>query len=94
MLDVIPWSVLGDIGAQTIVVIVVFMILRGDLVPVRFYRTIVEQKEHWRSTANLLQETNQVQAKTIEKQAAVGDTVVRVMSAVQDASDKEGTKNE
>lgn len=89
MLESIPWSSVLDISASGLLVVVVIMILRGDLVPIRFYRSILEQKEHWREAAEKLRETNAVQAKTIEKQTIVGDTFVKVMSAVQQATDDE-----
>lgn len=88
MIESIPWTALVDVGASGLVVVVVLMIFTGRLVPVVFYRTLAEQKEHWRKAAETLRETNAIQAKTIEKQTVVGDTVVRVMSAVQDASDE------
>lgn len=89
MLEAIPWTVIFDISAQGIVVLVVIMILRGDLVPSRFYKSIEEQKEHWRKAAETLRESNALQAKAIQNQNDIGDTVVKIMTAIQDAAKKE-----
>jgi uncharacterized membrane protein YraQ (UPF0718 family) len=75
-------------GALLILVVATFItaMLRGWIVPRVHYDTVVAMMNTWKSTAEKALETNAVQARTIDKQTAVGDTVVRVMSSVQDAA--------
>jgi hypothetical protein len=72
--DITGWGLAG---------LMVLLIIFGRLVPARIVRSIERERDHWRSTADTLRETNGVQARTIEKQLVIGDTVERVMSAVQ-----------
>lgn len=74
-----------------VVATVIVALLRGWLVPKVHYDTVVALMNEWRTTALQVTETNSVQARTIEKQTAVGETVVRVMSTVQDAARDSGT---
>lgn len=89
-MDVIPWGTLTDIGSNGLLIIMVFMIFKGMLVPEKFYKNVLEERDKWKAVCETLEDTNQVQAKTIEKQIDVGDTVVRVMSAIQDQANKGG----
>ena len=81
-------------GALLILLVasVVVAFLRGWIVPKVHYDTVVALMNDWRDTALKLSDTNSVQARTIDKQTAVGDTVVRVMSTVQDAAQDSGSQ--
>lgn len=101
VLDLIPWDTIGFLTPSGLVLLAVLLMMRGDLVPRRTVereqsqlvaahaaeRTVlIDSRNHWRDTATTLQETNAVQARTIDKQTtAVGATVVKVMDAVQQA---------
>lgn len=85
---------LADLGAWglliTTVAFVLVSIFRGWIVVKLHYDTLLKRCEtaeaaNAKLTENNAQltETNSVQARTIEKQTAVGDTVVKVMGAVQ-----------
>ncbi|ASN38988.1 hypothetical protein CGQ24_08155 [Arthrobacter sp. 7749] len=87
MLDEIPWSALGVLTPSTLLGLAIWLILTGRLVPKSLYDVMVKAKEHWRSAAETLKETNAVQARTIEKQTMVGESVIKVMGAVQQARD-------
>jgi hypothetical protein len=87
MLDSEPWAVIGALTPSGLLGLAMWLVLTGRLIPKSMYDVMVEAKNHWRNTAETLKETNSVQARTIEKQTAVGDSVIKVMGAVQDARD-------
>lgn len=76
-----PWALL-------ILVVTVFLmsLLKGWVIPKIHYDYIVKRSEAQQGTIEKQSETISVQARTIDKQTAVGDTVVRVMSSVQEAA--------
>ena len=51
----LPWA---DLGWDTVVLIVVLLILRGNLVPKSFHDQIVDDRDHWRGIAEELQKEN------------------------------------
>lgn len=69
----------------TLVALVIVSMFRGWIVVKLHYDTLLKRVELAEATIVTLTATNAVQASTIEKQTAVGETVVRVMNAVQDA---------
>lgn len=71
-----------------LVATVVLALMRGWLIAKIHYDYIVKRSEELQGTVDTLTGTNAVQARTIDKQTAVGDTVVRVMTSVQDAASK------
>lgn len=92
------WAAAGDLGIPTsladmsangllilLVALVIVSLFRGWLIPKVHYQNVVKRADILQSTIDDLMETNAVQARTIDKQTVVGDTVIRVMSAVQDA---------
>jgi hypothetical protein len=71
---------------------VIMSIFRGWIVVKLHYDTLLERAKAAEAanvilaaTNATLVNTNDVQARTIEKQTAVGDTVEKVMGAIQDA---------
>lgn len=81
LVELTPWGLTG---------LCVLLILFGKLVPAVSVRALERQKEHWRDTAEKLRDTNAVQAETIRSQLAIGETVEKVMHAVQDARERGG----
>lgn len=93
------WSIpthLIDVGAWGLLVgVVAFIFLgvfKGWIIPKPHYDALMARalaaeaaNERLSERAARLTETNAVQASTIEKQTVVGETVQRVMSAVQEA---------
>lgn len=82
-----PWALL--VGVVAFVFMAIF---RGWIIVKLHYDTLLARAVA-AETANtklaetnaILVSTNDVQARTIEKQTAVGDTVEKVMGAIQDA---------
>jgi hypothetical protein len=82
-----PWALLVAFAA-----FVIMSIFRGWIVVKLHYDTLLERAKAAEAanvilaaTNATLVNTNDVQARTIEKQTAVGDTVEKVMGAIQDA---------
>jgi hypothetical protein len=69
----------------TLVAAVLLSFFRGWIIPKIHYDTAIKRAETAESAVATLTATNAVQAQTIEKQTAVGETVVRVMNSVQEA---------
>lgn len=90
MIENIPWAAIGGLTPHGLLMLVVVLILTGKLVPKSTYDVMRDQKTYWRKAAEDLRDTNYVQARTIEKQEVTGDTVRRVMDAVQDANRRDG----
>lgn len=84
-MEAIPWAILGELTPYALLMLAILLILTGKLVPISTYRAMERAKEHWRDTATKNTETIHVQAQTIEKQTMIGDTVEKVMSAIQTA---------
>lgn len=69
----------------TLVAFIIISVFRGWIVVKLHYDTLLLRCEKAEAAVDRLTETNAIQARTIEKQTAVGDTVVRVMNSVQEA---------
>jgi len=86
VLESIPWAAIGGLTPHGLLMLVVVLILTGKLVPKSTYDVMRDQKTYWRKAAEELRETNHIQTRTIEKQEITGETVRRVMEAVQAAN--------
>lgn len=84
-MDSITWATIGELTPYGLLMLAILLILTGRLVPRNTYQAMERAKEHWRDTATKNAETINVQAQTIEKQTTIGDTVEKVMSAIQTA---------
>jgi hypothetical protein len=87
LVDAGPWALLVAFAA-----FVIMSIFRGWIIVKLHYDTLLERAKAAEAanvilaaTNATLVNTNDVQARTIEKQTAVGDTVEKVMGAIQDA---------
>lgn len=76
-----PWALL-----ILLVTLNITSLFKGWIIPKIHYDFIVTRSEAQQGTIEKQAETISVQARTIDKQTAVGDTVVRVMSSVQEAA--------
>lgn len=90
--EVGPWALL-----VAVVAFVFTAIFRGWIIVKLHYDTLLERavaaetaNSRLAETNAVLVNTNDVQARTIEKQTAVGDTVERVMGAIQNARETAG----
>lgn len=82
----IPWTLVGDIGPTALLSAAVLMILTGHLVPKSTFTAEQKRGDAWRETAMKKQEIIQTQAETIRDQSVVSETVVKVMTSVQEAA--------
>ncbi|UOK18358.1 membrane protein [Arthrobacter phage BruhMoment] len=69
----------------TLVAFLIISIVRGWLVVKMHYDAALKRAETAETALAKVNEVNAVQARTIEKQTAVGETVVKVMNSVQEA---------
>lgn len=80
---------LADMSAYgllvTLAALVIVSMFRGWIVVKLHYDTLLKRCEIAEAANARLLEINATQAAAIEKNTAVGDTVVRVMGAIQDA---------
>lgn len=90
MLEGIPWAAIGGLTPAALLSIAVLLILTGKIVPKATYDSMVEQKNFWRNTCGTQQETIHVQAQTISKQEVASDSIVKIMTAVQEANRDSG----
>lgn len=86
----LPFASLAEMSSTGLLIVcVAFMIVslfRGWIVVKLHYDTLLKRCELAEQTVVTLTATNAVQAKTIEKQTSVGETVIKVMNSVQEAN--------
>lgn len=94
LLEAGPWALLVGVVA-----FMFFALFKGWIVVKLHYDTLLLRCEAAEAAnaklsdrALLLTETNSVQARTIEKTVAVGETTARVMTAIQEARLTSGDK--
>jgi hypothetical protein len=87
LIDAGPWGLLVGVVA-----FIFYGVFRGWIVPKPHYDTLMARalaaeaaNEKLSERAAKLTETNSVQARTIDTQAAVGDTVSKLVDAIQAA---------
>ena len=85
-MEAIPWEIIGTLTPPGLLGIAVWLILTGRIVPRSTYETMVQMKETWRDAATKKDEIIHTQAETIRDYSVVGETVAKVMSAVQEAN--------
>ncbi|MCZ4142286.1 hypothetical protein BZG17_31325, partial [Escherichia coli] len=81
-----PWAAIGALTPSGMLMLAVWLILSGKLVPKATLDRETTRGDQWRDTAAKKQEIIQVQAETIRDQAVISETVAKVMAAVQDAN--------
>ncbi|QEP06197.1 hypothetical protein [Glutamicibacter sp. ZJUTW] len=86
MVEQIPWAAIGALTPSGMLMLAVWLILSGKLVPKATLDRETTRGDQWRDTAAKKQEIIQVQAETIRDQAVISETVAKVMAAVQDAN--------
>lgn len=86
MVESIPWAAIGALTPSGMLMLAVWLILSGKLVPKATLDRETTRGDQWRDTAAKKQEIIQVQAETIRDQAVISETVAKVMAAVQDAN--------
>lgn len=85
-METIPWAAIGALTPSGMLMLAVWLILTGRIVPKSTYEVMVKARDDWQATAEKKQEIIHTQAETIRDQAVVSETVAKVMSAVQEAN--------
>lgn len=85
LVEVGPWGLLVGVVA-----FIFYGVFRGWIIPKPHYDTLLARALAAEAALAKVTETNGVQADTILKNTAVGDTVIRVMGAIQDARESAG----
>lgn len=87
MLEGIPIGV-ADLGATGtlafIFIMLVVALTRGWLIVKVHHDKMEKAKDHWRAAAEKNAETNRLMAEAARENQVVGDTVIKVMSAIQE----------
>lgn len=83
-MEAIPEWVGTQLTPWGIVVIIALLVLTGGLRSNREFKSMEQEKEHWRAAAKTQQETNRVLAESISKQEIASETVSRFMSELQE----------
>lgn len=93
MLEGVPIGVanLSATGVLAFIfVMLVVALIKGWVVVKIHYDKMEKAKEHWRDTADKNAETIRVMAETALENRVVGETVVKVMSAIQEQNRSTG----
>lgn len=85
-MDQIPWAAIGALTPSGMLMLAVWLILTGRIVPKSTYEVMVKARDDWQAAASKNQETIHTQAETIRDQAVVSETAAKVMTAVQEAN--------
>lgn len=86
MMESISWAAIGGLTPSGLLILAVWLVLTGRIVPKSTYEVMVKARDDWQATAQKKQEIIHTLSETVRDQSAVSDTVVKVMSAVQDAN--------
>ena len=85
-MDVIPWTALGNLSPAAMLMLTVWLILTGRIVPKSTYEVMVKRGDSWQDTAQKKQEIIRTQSETIREQMVVNETVTKIMTSIQDAN--------
>jgi hypothetical protein len=85
LLEAGPWALLVGVVA-----FIFYGVFKGWIIPKPHYDTLLARAIAAETALAKVTDTNGVQADTILKNTAVGDTVIRVMGAIQDARENAG----
>lgn len=86
MIDQIPWAAIGGLTPSGLLILAVWLVLTGRIVPKSTYDTMCNAKEAWKDSSIKKDEIIHTQAETIRDYSVVGETITKVMSAVQEAN--------
>ncbi|QRQ79185.1 hypothetical protein [Glutamicibacter protophormiae] len=85
-MDQIPWAAIGALTPSGMLMLAVWLILTGRIVPKSTYEVMVKARDDWQSTAQKKQEIIHTLAETVREQSVVSQTAAKVMTAVQEAN--------
>lgn len=91
MLETIPWGPLLTGGGFTAIALgSVWMVLTGKLVTAKQHDDMVRAKEHWRAACEREQEANRLHARSSDVRQTVDETVLKLVSAIQEQQSPRG----
>ena len=85
-MDAIPWTALGSLSPAAMLMLAVWLILTGRIIPKSTYDVMVKARDSWQETAQKKQEIIHTQSETIREQMVVNETVTKIMTSIQDAN--------
>lgn len=85
-MDQIPWAAIGALTPSGMLMLAVWLILTGRIVPKSTYEVMVKARDDWQATAQKKQEIIHTLAETVREQSVVSQTAAKVMTAVQEAN--------
>ena len=85
-MDAIPWTALGNLSPAAMLMLAVWLILTGRIIPKSTYDVMVKGRDSWQETAQKKQEIIRTQSETIREQMVVNETVTKIMTSIQDAN--------
>lgn len=85
-MDQIPWAAIGALTPSGMLMLAVWLILTGRIVPKSTYEVMAKARDDWQSTAQKKQEIIHTLAETVREQSVVSQTAAKVMTAVQEAN--------
>lgn len=85
-MDQIPWAAIGALTPSGMLMLAVWLILTGRIVPKSTYEVMVKARDDWQTTAQKKQEIIHTLAETVREQSVVSQTAAKVMTAVQEAN--------
>lgn len=85
-MDQIPWAAIGALTPSGMLMLAVWLILTGRIVPKSTYEVMVKARDDWQSTAQKKQDIIHTLAETVREQSVVSQTAAKVMTAVQEAN--------
>lgn len=86
MVESIPWAAIGGLSPAAMLMLTVWLILTGRIVPKSTYDVMVKGRDSWQETAQKKQEIIHTLSETVREQQVVNETVAKIMTAVQDAN--------
>lgn len=90
-MDQIPWAAIGALTPSGMLMLAVWLILTGRIVPKSTYEVMVKARDDWQATAQKKQEIIYTLAETVREQSVVSQTAAKVMTAVQQANESGDT---
>lgn len=85
-MDAIPWTALGNLSPAAMLMLTVWLILTGRIIPKSTYEVQVKRGDSWQETAQKKQEIIHTLSETVREQMVVNETVTKIMTSIQDAN--------
>lgn len=90
----IPWSLLGDIGLSGMVVAFVVAILTGRLLPVSVVKEVRSDRDLWRETALMREESLKVALESVKETSEAAETILSIVYDLRRQHESRSTSRE